>query len=229
MTAGEATAGVISTQSNMVSTSTNKHNTSLPTREGAGGEPESHPFDPFLPSNARLLMLGTFPPAPKRWCMEWYYPNFTNDMWRIFGICFFADKMRFVDAANKTYRLDDIQQFMRERGVGIFDTCQRIRRTTGTASDKDLEVIEEADLDGMLRAMPECRAVIAAGQLATDIFTRHYGIDASHMKMGEHVDFSFEGRTVSLYREPSSSRAYPMKVEQKAEYYARMFRDIGLL
>jgi hypothetical protein len=47
--------------------------------------------------------------------------------------------------------------------------------------------------------------------------------------MGDHVDFVFEGRTISLYREPSSSRAYPMKVEQKADFYERMFRDIGLL
>lgn len=26
---------------------------------------ETHPFEPFLPKNARLLMLGTFPPAAK--------------------------------------------------------------------------------------------------------------------------------------------------------------------
>ena len=47
---------------------------------------EKHPFEPFLPENAKLLMLGTFPPAEKRWCMRFYYPNFINDMWRIFGI-----------------------------------------------------------------------------------------------------------------------------------------------
>ena len=159
---------------------------------------EIHPFEPFLPKNAKLLMLGTFPPAPKRWCMEWYYPNFTNDMWRI------------------------------NRGVAIFDTCLRIRRTKGTASDKDLEVVEQADLDGMLRSLPECKAVIAAGQLATTLFTDHYHIDARKMKMGDHLDFTFESRTIQLYREPSSSRAYPMKVEKKAEYYDRMFQEIGL-
>ena len=47
---------------------------------------EEHPFEPWLPGNAKLLMLGTFPPAEKRWCMPWYYPNFQNDMWRIFGL-----------------------------------------------------------------------------------------------------------------------------------------------
>lgn len=208
----------------------NSHTTPPPPRErGLGGEAESHPFTPFLPSNAKLLMLGTFPPAPKRWCMPWYYPNFTNDMWRIFGICFFDDKMHFVDLENKTYRLEALKIFLERTGVALFDTCLRIRRTKGTASDKDLEVIEKADLDGMLRALPECRAVVAAGQLATTIFTEHYGIKAGKMKMGDHIDFQFEGRTISLYREPSSSRAYPMKVEHKAAYYAKMFHDIGLL
>lgn len=191
-------------------------------------EIESHPFEPFLPPNARLLMLGTFPPAPKRWCMDWYYPNFTNDMWRIIGICFFNDKNRFVDAANKTYRLDELKAFLKERGIAIFDTCLRIRRTTGTASDKDLEVVEQADLDGMLRALPLCKGVLAAGQLATTIFTEHYGIDHKGMKMGEHRDFVFEGRKISLYREPSSSRAYPMKVEKKAEYYKDMFKELEI-
>ena len=69
---------------------------------------ETHPFDPFLPENARLLMLGTFPPAEKRWAMKFYYPNFTNDMWRIFGICFFGDKMHFVRQQEKTYDQDAI-------------------------------------------------------------------------------------------------------------------------
>ena len=41
---------------------------------------EIHPFEPWLPGNAKLLMLGTFPPSEKRWCMPWYYPNFQNDM-----------------------------------------------------------------------------------------------------------------------------------------------------
>ena len=108
---------------------------------------ETHPFEPWLPANAKLLMLGTFPPAPKRWAMEWYYPNFTNDMWRIMGIIFFNDKYHFVDKEHKTYKLNELMPFLKEKGIALFDTALRIRRTTGTASDKDLEIIEEADLD----------------------------------------------------------------------------------
>ncbi len=192
-------------------------------------EIETHPFEPWLPVNAKLLMLGTFPPAPKRWAMEWYYPNFTNDMWRIFGLIFFGDKLHFVDEENKTYRLNELKQFLKEKGVALFDTALRIRRTTGTASDKDLEIVEPANLDGMLRSLPECKAVLAAGQLATKVFTEHYNIDARNLKMGEYRTFDFEGRTLKLYRQPSSSRAYPMKVEKKAVYYEQMFKEIQII
>lgn len=192
-------------------------------------EIETHPFEPWLPVNAKLLMLGTFPPAPKRWAMEWYYPNFTNDMWRIFGLIFFGDKLHFVDEANKTYRLNELKQFLKEKGVALFDTALRIRRTTGTASDKDLEIVQPADLDGMLRSLPECKAVLAAGQLATKVFTEHYNIDARNLKMGEYRTFDFEGRALKLYRQPSSSRAYPMKVEKKAVYYEQMFKEIQII
>lgn len=65
---------------------------------------EQHPLKPFLPANARLLMLGSFPPQQKRWCMDFYYPNFINDMWRIVGQVFFGDRNHFVDVAAKRFR-----------------------------------------------------------------------------------------------------------------------------
>ena len=48
------------------------------------------------------------------------------------------------------------------------------------------------------------------------------------MKMGGYVEFQFENRTLRLYRMPSSSRAYPMATEKKAEYYQIMFDDLGI-
>lgn len=186
---------------------------------------ETHPFEPWLPKNARLLMLGTFPPAPKRWCMAWYYPNFQNDMWRIFGHVFFGDKLHFVDQEHKTFHLEALKTFLAETGVAIFDTGLRIRRTKNNASDKDLEIVEQADIDGLLRQLPQCKGVLAAGQLATQVFMQHFGIKQMP-KMGCFSEFTFEGRTLRLYRVPSSSRAYPMAVEKKATFYQKMFDDV---
>lgn len=185
---------------------------------------ETHPFEPFLPKNATLLMLGTFPPAPKRWCVPFYYPNFQNDMWRIFGYLFFGDKQHFVNQRDKTFRLEALKDFLAEKGVALFDTALRVRRTKNTASDKDLEIIEPADLDGLLRVLPHCTAVLTAGQKATAVFTSHFGVAAP--AMGQYAAFSFEGRPLRLYRMPSSSRAYPARLETKAESYRRMFEDV---
>ncbi len=185
---------------------------------------ERHPFQPFLPPHARLLMLGTFPPAARRWCMAFYYPNYQNDMWRIFGLCFFGDKSHFLIEKEKRFDLDAIVSFLEEKGVALYDTATRIRRTKNTASDKDLEIVEPTDLDALLRQIPLCQAVVTAGQLATTLFCRHYGI--AEPKVGQHTDFSFDGRPMRLYRMPSSSRAYPMRAEQKAEYYEKVFEII---
>ena len=168
-------------------------------------EVEVHPFEPFLPKDARLLMLGTFPPSEKRWSVKFYYPNFINDMWRIVGLLFFHDKDYFVDATQKRFRLDLLIPFLKAQGIALFDTATRIRRTTGTASDKDLEVVEETDLHQMLRRLPCCESVVTIPP-----------------KVGESVPFNFEGRQLRLYRMPSSSKAYPMKLEQKAAYYQKV-------
>lgn len=188
---------------------------------------EEHPLKPFLPENTRLLMLGSFPPARNRWCMDFFYPNFINDMWRIFGIVFFGDKFHFVDNYAKTFKREDIISFLNEKGIGLYDTACKICRTKNTASDKDLEIVEATDLGKLLDTIPSCRAVITTGQKATDTFAAYFGI--SQPKLGESVDFSLGERNLKLFRMPSSSRAYPMKIERKAEYYERAFRSIELI
>ncbi len=187
---------------------------------------EQHPLQPFLPQGTRLLMLGSFPPSRRRWCMDFFYPNFINDMWRIFGLVFFGDKERFVDRERSVFLREDIIRFLEKKGVGLYDTACAVRRTKNTASDKDLEIVTPTDLDALLRRIPTCVAVVTTGQKATDVFTSHFGMRPP--KVGTSAEFTFDGRLMRLYRMPSSSRAYPMKVERKAEYYEKMFVETGL-
>lgn len=49
--------------------------------------------------------------------MDFYYPNRQNDFWRIMGLVFFDNKLRFYDEATRTYRLDDIKRLLTERGI----------------------------------------------------------------------------------------------------------------
>ena len=181
---------------------------------------ESHPLQPFIPEGARLLMLGSFPPARHRWSMDFFYPNFQNDMWRIFGLVFFGDKDHFVDNEARTFRREEIIKLLKREGIALYDTATKVIRTQNTASDKDLEVVTPTDLDSLLKRMPMLEGVVTTGQKATDLFTEHFKI--AQPKVGESVTFEFNGKELRLWRMPSSSRAYPMKVDRKAEIYERV-------
>lgn len=181
---------------------------------------ESHPLQPFIPEGARLLMLGSFPPACHRWSMDFFYPNFQNDMWRIFGLVFFGDKDHFVDNEARTFRREEIIKLLNRECIALYDTATKVIRTQNTASDKDLEVVTPTDLDSLLKRMPMLEGVVTTGQKATDLFTEHFKI--AQPKVGESVTFEFNGKELRLWRMPSSSRAYPLKVDRKAEIYERV-------
>ena len=186
---------------------------------------EQHPLEPFLPQHARLLMLGSFPPPRSKWVMDFFYPNLQNDMWRIFGLVFKQERDYFVDVEHKTYRLPLLRDFLMQRGIALYDTASAVRRLQGNASDKYLEIVTPTDLSALLSRLPECGVIVTTGQKATDVLCLCFGI-AEQPKVGGFVTFSFEQRSLRLWRMPSSSRAYPMKVERKAEFYDVMFKKV---
>ena len=135
---------------------------------------ETHPLQPFLPANAKILMLGSFPPQRKRWSMEWFYPNIQNDMWRIFGLIFFHNKDYFYDSSLKAFKLDILRPFMEEKGIAIYDTATEVRRLKNNASDAFLEVVRQTDIKALIAQLPLCTAIIATGQKAADILAEQY-------------------------------------------------------
>jgi len=187
---------------------------------------EKHPFPPFLPKNAKLLMLGSFPPPEKRWSMDFFYPNPNNDMWRIFGIIFFCDKNYFLIPSKKIFCKEKIVDFLTQKGIAFYDTAQEIRRLNNNASDKDLEVIQMTNIRSLFDKIPLCTAVCTAGERATDIFLQQFQVRSP--KISQSIEFQYNNRLICFYRMPSSSRAYPLKLETKAEIYAKMFEKIGL-
>ena len=201
---------------------------------------ERHPLEPFLPENARVLFLGSFPPQKKRWCMEFYYPNFINDHWRIEGEVFFGDRNRFViedeevngskHAKVKKFDREAIISFCREKGIAFYDTATAIRRLNDNASDEFLEVVEPTDIRALLTLLPHCEAIVTTGQKATDTLCSYFGIE-NRPKVGEAIVIGQLDRShdVQLYRLPSSSRAYPLAFDKKVAAYRKMFEAVGLL
>ncbi len=198
---------------------------------------EYHPLRPFLPENAKVLFLGSFPPQRKRWCMDFYYPNFINDHWRIEGQIFFGDKNHFVDLEAKRFKIDEIVAFCKEKGLAFFDTSTAIRRLQGNASDKFLEVVEPTDIRALIAQLPHLRTIVTTGEKATETICAYFGIENppktnesilipnSQLRQGrKNSKLSTLNSQLSLYRLPSSSRAYPLSFDKKVEAYRKIFQ-----
>ncbi|MBQ7698474.1 MAG: uracil-DNA glycosylase family protein [Paludibacteraceae bacterium] len=209
---------------------------------------ERHPLQPFLPHNAQILMLGSFPPPKERWCMDFFYPNPQNDMWRIIGLAFYGDKDHFVEQGQKSaalkeqrqktavlkvqgaksgFRYEEIVAFCKEKGIAIFDTAQAVVRLKGNAADEHLEIVEQTDIAALLQQMPSCHNICCTGGKAAQTLAEN--LHCAIPKVGEYIETDFAGRTIRFWRMPSSSRAYPLSLDNKAASYRRMFEAIGLL
>lgn len=188
---------------------------------------ELHPLEPFFPARAKLLMMGSFPPKRERWKMDFYYPNFQNDMWRIFGLVFFENKEYFLTEDKKSFCEQRIRNFLTEKGIALTDSGREVVRLKDNASDKFLEIIRTIDLEEALAQLPDCVAIVTTGQKATDTLLTL--IDAVEPKVGTYAEFVFQNRRMRLYRMPSSSRAYPKPLAEKALDYKKMFHELGMM
>ena len=128
-----------------------------------------------------------------------------------------------------------------------------VKRLRGNASDNFLKIIEPTDIPALLARMPSCRAVVSTGgksaeQIASilDVPVPSVGgsvpftisapstfsalsaasVPSATSTSSDSTASSTSGvssRTVTFYRMPSSSRAYPLSLEKKAAAYARIF------
>ena len=194
------------------------------------GGVEFHPLVPFLPEHAKVLFLGSFPPQRKRWCINFYYPNFINDHWRIEGQIFFGNRHHFVDEEAKRFKIEEIVAFCQEKGIAFFDTSTAIRRLQDNASDKFLEVVEPTDISALISRLPHLKAIVTTGEKATDTICASLKI-STIPKVNTFVPipdtYNQDGQQMILYRLPSSSRAYPLAFDKKVEAYKRMFEQMN--
>lgn len=188
---------------------------------------ETHPWPPYMPPEPRLIMLGTFPPKPLRWSMEFFYPNPQNDMWRIMGEIFYGNKDEFWLTQRKAFDPERIKSFLNEYGIALWDTAMRVKRLKDNASDKYLEIVERIDLPTLLDAYPTITSVVTTGEKATGVVASI--VNCELPRIGNPVHCSLGGHDFDLWRMPSSSRAYPLSMVKKAETYRKMFVSSGIL
>ncbi|ELA09300.1 G:T/U mismatch-specific DNA glycosylase-like protein [Moraxella macacae 0408225] len=198
---------------------------------------EQHPFAPILPPHATAVMMGTMPPTADKWCMAFHYPNFYNDMWRIYGKVFFDNVDYFRIGDEKRFDANKIQAFLMQKGIGELPTVTCVIREKGNASDAHLTVIDRVDLASALVKLPKVKWLFTIGGKATDVLidvinehlSQNQQKPVKSPKTNQMLTLEIFGRNLTVYRLPSSSRAYPMSFDKKVEAYRRFFKLAELI
>lgn len=178
--------------------------------------------------------------------MDFFYPNFTNDMWRIMGTVFFGNRHFFEKEGERRFDRDAIIRFCTTEGIAIYDSATEVRRLKDNASDKFLEIVSPTDMHALLASIPECRAIVTTGEKASEAVAAQLGCGipptggcvsislqtACASRAEEPAAYDEKGNSLQamklkFYRMPSSSRAYPLALDKKAEAYGKMFLSEG--
>ncbi len=211
--------------------------------DSATANVETHPFGPVLPHDATVMMMGSFPPTADKWAMRFHYPNFHNDMWRIYGLVFYDDADYFRVGDEKRFDPDRIRDFMFERGIASCPTVVQAIRETGNASDKFLTVVTPIALDNILTQVPKVKTLFTTGGKATEVLLHMLDeppIKSKYPKTNQHIVFPYKAQRtdnstksdnhgLTLYRLPSTSRAYPLALDKKVAAYKAFFKKVGKL
>ena len=147
-------------------------------------------------------------------------------MWRVMGLLFFGDRHHFELKGEKRFNKEAVVEFCTLQGIALYDTASEVVRLKENASDKFLEVTTPTDIGALLGQLPQCTAIVTTGQKATDTIVAAFGCPTP--QMGECTTIHIGERKYNFWRMPSTSRAYPLALEKKADFYLNIFNNEAL-
>ena len=99
----------------------------------------------------------------------------------------------------------------------MYDTACEVRRLRDNASDAFLEVVTPTDIPALLTRIPYCHTIVTTGEKASIIIAETFGCPVP--PVGSYVNIG----PIRFWRMPSTSRAYPLSIEKKADAYRQLF------
>ena len=160
-------------------------------------EIENHPFEPFIPENATVLIVGSFPGREQTQGYvddeQWFYGAKRNQFWKIISAVYQTELLCKADKQN----------LFNKYGIGITDILLKVRRKNNSNLDDNLEIVEYND-----KAIKE---IFRKSNIKSIYFTSKF--------VGKHFNKLFpEIENVEFLPSPSPRYARMTK-DDKTNYY----------
>lgn len=127
-------------------------------------EVEEHPFETFVPENAKFLIIGTFPTHNNNHRFNFFYSGKDNSFWSIIEQVF---KHSFQhDTGNKA--VEERKAFLKSKGIGITDMHEKCYRKNGYSTDENLFPIILKDFFAILDEQTYIKRIVLTSR--TEVF-----------------------------------------------------------
>jgi G:T/U-mismatch repair DNA glycosylase len=117
---------------------------------------ENHPWNWYLPSGAKTIIIGTFPPVVRNWSYNFFYPNKNNYFWKIMA----EIANRELDCFSGDEAVKERKEILKQLQTGLSDMGKIIRRTKDSSLDENLEIVEYMDIFQILEENPFVNKII---------------------------------------------------------------------
>jgi len=118
---------------------------------------EIHPFEPFIPQEATMLVLGTFPPIERCRDFKFYYPNNVGNRFWVIIEYVFNHKFQYW---KENLAVEERKALLDKKHIAITDMVDKCVRSESNSSDKNLCEIEFRNICKLLRSRPKIRKII---------------------------------------------------------------------
>lgn len=124
-----------------------------------------HPYDPFIPENAKKLIVGTLPPPRfsigilKNGDVDFCYGSIDGQLWKILDTIFGLN-LKF---ENTNFAIKQRKQFLIRRKIGICDIVDSCKRLKIDASDLGMNDVVLRELLSYLNKFQQINTLLLTG------------------------------------------------------------------
>lgn len=165
---------------------------------------EKHPFPPYIPTNCRYLLLGSFP-GKKTPENTWYYGTKRTQLWKILSGVY----------GTPLTSISDKKKLFRSLKMALSDVILECERKKGTNLDNNLKIIS--------LNIPVVRQILVKNKIEKIFFSSRFVENIFKKKFGEIL----KGKHIELITLPSPSPRYAkLSLHEKIRKYKEILPKI---
>ena len=169
----------------------------------------------------RFLILGSFPPHPKRRAYEFFYPNRRNRFWQILSDL--SGQKLYSTKENNESAVEERYAIMQKLQTGVQNLGFEIQRKGQSALDTNIKIVKFHNILSIIRSHPELEKILLPGFSAPNSTARsfiqyleHHGIEVvvdKKIKQGATFTIRVDDRAIACVVLNSTSPASKIKDE----------------